>query len=303
MSSICHQSVIRRQLPLIVEPECVPPRVEVRERLRIDRLLAGHAVEFDRCILSFDVDHRNALEHAYKALLGAQYELVGVVQACNEKRDLHPYMQPIKDALGVAERRVQALRYPFFRDSGYSIGIRFYALFREEVDAMLQEIQRLMNQFENMSQVEEQRKLERERARRLELDRQHKINEFSLESHLDTFLKRIDELTPNRLRGKSHTKFLALYNALKNKFSAAGLLPPERLTKIQDDVERINQIEDIIAFYDEKIRMVKNDSVDLTERRDKARYWTQLRDQHIAELRQKSVEALGSRPPPPPPAG
>ena len=85
---------------------------------------------------------------------------------------------------------------------------------------------------------------------------------------------------------------MALYNALKNKFVTAELIPPERLARIGEDVNRINQIEDIISFYDEKIRMVKNDSVDLTERRDKARYWTQLRDQHIAELRRKSVEAV-----------
>ncbi|GAB6040106.1 hypothetical protein [Endothiovibrio diazotrophicus] len=235
---------------------------------------------------------RNGIELAYKSLLGVQTNLVGILQATKTKHDIHPHMEPLKESLEIAERRLRVLRYPFFRDAGYSLGVSFYSRFRAEVDAMLQEISRLMNQFENMAMVEEERKLERERTRRLELDRQHKINEFSLESHLDIFLKRIEELTPTRLRGKSHTKFLALYNALKQKFVTAQLLPPERLARIGEEVNRINQIEDIISFYDEKIRMVKNDSVDLTERRDKARYWTQLRDQHIAELRRKSVESI-----------
>lgn len=235
---------------------------------------------------------RNNLELAYKALMGVQTSLVGIIQAAKEKRDLNVYLQPLKDSLQIAERRLGMLRYPFFRDAGYSLGVSFYSQFRHEVEEMLKEVARMLNQFENMAMIEEQRKLERDRTRRLELDRQHKINEFSLESHLDIFLKRVDELTPTRLRGKTHTKFVALYNALKGKFVSAELIPPERLARIGEDVNRINQIEDIIAFYDEKIRMVKNDSVDLTERRDKARYWTQLRDQHIAELRRKSVESV-----------
>ena len=245
---------------------------------------------------------RNGIELAYKASMGVQTSLVGIIQAAKANQDLNAYLSPLKDSLSVLERRLRMLRYPFFRDAGYSLGVSFHSRFREQVEEMLKEVARLMNQFENMAMVEEQRKLERERTRRLELDRQHKINEFSLESHLDIFIKRIEELSPNRLRGKSHTKFLGLYNALKQKFVAAELLPPERLARIGEDVNRINQIEDIIAFYDEKIRMVKTDSVDLTERRDKARYWTNLRDQHIAELRRKSVESVRGGAAPPPPA-
>lgn len=229
---------------------------------------------------------RKNLDHAHKQMTLLREDLGGVIKAYREKRDLTRYLTTISDDLYGTERAIKALDYPYFMDLGYSQGVKFYAFFREQVRAMLNEITRLMNQFENMAKVEDERKLERERNLRLELERQHKLNAFPLETHLDIFLQRIEELTPDKLKGKMHTKFLQLYRAIKDKFQASGLIPAEKLERISDDVYRVNQIEDLINFYDEKVRGLKNESLDLHERRDKARYWQQLRDQHIMELQQ-----------------
>ena len=118
-----------------------------------------------------------------------------------------------------------------------------------------------------------------------ELNKQNTLESYPLDHHIDTFLKRIEEVDVHDVAGDRQNKFFKLYHSLKEALESANKISTERLELITDEAVRMNQVEALLDMYSAKISRVKNDvSLDEGEKAMKIEYWKRLRDRDVTNL-------------------
>lgn len=157
---------------------------------------------------------------------------------------------------------------------------------QKEVEAENKLLKQKEIEKQQLAHEQEMQRLEEE-TKRKEIERQTKLNDFPIEFHLDTFMQKLTQLKDQEMKGVLHDKYVQVYKSMNTTFESIGLIPPDKLLNVQQDVHRLNQVEIIMDLYDEKMRRVKKDTVlEEDERTEKIEYWRRLRDRDIAELEQ-----------------
>lgn len=145
--------------------------------------------------------------------------------------------------------------------------------------------QRLKEQEKNQKHEIKIAKIERDTE---EIQRQNALKEYPVDYHLKFLLEKLDGVSSEYFKGEVHSLYIELFGKMNETFEKLGIISPDKLVVVKDDVLRINQIETIMDLYDEKIRNVKSDQriEDDTEREEKIDNWKRLRDRDIAEIEQ-----------------
>lgn len=111
----------------------------------------------------------------------------------------------------------------------------------------------------NAKQAEEVRKAQEAQLIAAEVERQNRLEEYSVIDHVNVLISRLDQMDGNDIRAERGNKYLDLYEKLKSLLDKTSGIPFARREQVIMSVKRLNQIETVNDLYAEKIQQIKRD--------------------------------------------
>lgn len=116
-------------------------------------------------------------------------------------------------------------------------------------------------------QIKEKEQAQQEQKQKQE-DQQRKIDVFALEDLVDVFIRRLEEVTPEKVLADQEEKFFKLYTVLEQVLGKTSKLSIADRLEILPDYLRVKHIKSIAYLYAEQIEHIKRDKFLSKEHRE-----------------------------------
>lgn len=219
----------------------------------------------------FVIEAGSTFEIACADLGSALIECQKIISVCVERSqtELERVVYLLMNAAAFLRQTKKVITIPQLD----SLGVQFFA----KVDAVLTDLKTEVDRLEKLIQ-----QLSDEDLKKLELERQLKVNQFPLEMHLKAMLACVDGIKDGKLQVVLDDQIKSLYEELQDKLAVVGL---QKLPQTFERVKQLDELEAVCNKYVEMLQRVREDAtLDEEEREEQIAFLEQRRDSDLKKL-------------------